>query len=115
MSHFGKVIKRLRTKANLTLQNVADDLGVRVSYLSDVEHGRKKPFSPNTLKRFADFIEIDLKKLQDIASKERVSIEITLNKNNQKLNDLTYALARTSDTDDISELKLELQKFLENE
>lgn len=43
MNRFGVEMREARTKAGLTLRHVASVLGVSVPFLSDVEHGRRKP------------------------------------------------------------------------
>lgn len=113
MSSFGKRIRTLRNQADLTLNEVAQHLGIKVSFLSDVEHGRKSPLKPNLISRFAEIIICDIKELQSLAAQSRSSIEIPLK--NTKINDLAFALARSADSGDTSELKLEIEKFLEQE
>lgn len=113
MTTFGKTIKQIRNNAGLTLHSVADALQVKVSYLSDVEHGRKKPFSPDAILRFSVLTGVDFKNLQRLASAERDFIEIPIKSQNTKLNDLAFALARSADSGLTEELKDELRKFLE--
>lgn len=38
----GAKLKKKRENANLTLREVAELMGISISYLSDLEHGRKK-------------------------------------------------------------------------
>lgn len=115
MSKFGKLIKQLRNNAGLTLHEVAEALDVKVSYLSDVEHGRKKPFSPESILKFSGLVKTDYKELQKLALAERNSIEIPIKAQNSKINDLAFALARSADSGVTQELKDELRKFLAEE
>lgn len=39
----GQVLKRLRAKQNLSMQDVADKLGISNSYVSQIENGRANP------------------------------------------------------------------------
>ncbi len=114
MSKFGKRIKNARNDANLTLQEVATRLGLKVSYVSDVEHGRKKPFSPQILSLFALITSCNYLELQALAAQERDSIEISLKSKDQRLNDLAYALARSADSGDTTEIKEFLKLFGED-
>lgn len=98
MTKFGARAKELRVRAGKTLREVADHLGVKVSYLSDVEHGRKKPFTPDVLNKFVGMIECGADDLQRLAAKERDSIEIPLMKGAGKVNELAFALARSIDS-----------------
>lgn len=115
MSKFGAFIKKLRNNAGLTLYEVAQALDIKVSYLSDVEHGRKKPFGPEAILKFSTLVNTDYKELQQLASRERNSIEIPIKDKNSKINDLAYALARSADSGMTDELKDELKKFLAEE
>lgn len=110
MAKFGKHIQAIRVSANKTLREVAETLGIAVSYLSDVEHGRKKPFPPELLHRFAVEFNADQRVLQNLAAEARESIEIPLR--NQRLNDLAYALARSANSGETEELKNEIRRFL---
>jgi hypothetical protein len=88
---------------------------VKVSYLSDVEHGRKKPFTPDVLNRFVELLSCDAGDLQRLAAVERDSIEIPLSKGAGKVNELAFALARSIDSGKINEDQAsELLRMLED-
>lgn len=103
MAKFGKAIQAMRIKADLTLGAVAERLGVKVSYLSDVEHARKKPFAPELIAAFCRLVgETDFKGLERLAAAERSSVEITIGKD-AAVNELTFALARTINSQQLDE------------
>lgn len=94
MKNFGKEIQKLRVEANQTLREVAEALAIKISFLSDVEHGRKKPFKPSLLNKFVEHFNCDPKPLEKLAAKGRNSIEIELDDKNPVVSRLAFALAR---------------------
>lgn len=83
----------------MTLRDVATELGVRVSFVSDVEHGRKKPYGPEPLLRFCKLVGVagthKEKELLVLAARERTGVEISISDAAPKRAALAYALART--------------------
>ena len=76
---FGKHIKHLRRSHpdRVTLNDLSKVLGISLSYLSDVEQGRKRPFDGEKLELFVRFMCLDDKasaKLYDLAGSERKMI-----------------------------------------
>ena len=52
----GQEIRRLRTKAELTLRKFALDLGISAAYQSDIEHDRRRP-PDQLLKRMVELLD----------------------------------------------------------
>ena len=72
---FGDYIrkKRLADPRELTMQNVADHLELSLSYMSDVENRRKRPFAGEKLEQLAEFLNLseeDTALMFDLASRE---------------------------------------------
>ena len=72
---FGEYIKKKRLAApgDLTLQDVADHLGVSASYVSAVENHTKRPFDGEMLGRLAEFLHLSEEEtalMYDIAGRE---------------------------------------------
>lgn len=57
MNHIGETIKRTREEQQLTLSEAARRAGLSVSYLSEVEHGKKEP-SPRAQAKLAKVLGI---------------------------------------------------------
>ena len=57
---FGSFIreKRLKTSEELTLRDMSERLGISLSFLSDIEHGRKKSFEPDKIEIFAEIVNL---------------------------------------------------------
>lgn len=55
----GKTIKQIRKQRNLTQQQLADELNLSRSYLSDIENGRKQP-SIKTTQSLADKLNVTI-------------------------------------------------------
>ena len=57
---FGEYIrkKRLDDSRELTMQNVADHLGISLSYMSAIENRRKPPFGGDKLEQLAQYLNL---------------------------------------------------------
>ena len=69
--------KRLSDSRELTLKDIAEELGVSVSFVSDVEQGRRKPYDEektSKLIKFLKFTEEDIALMYDLAAKENSRI-----------------------------------------
>ena len=72
---FGDFIKkkRMNDPRELTLSDVAKELGISVSFLSDIENRRRRPFDPEKLEIFAGFLNLteeETARMYDLASYE---------------------------------------------
>ena len=72
---FGEYIKkkRLADPRNLTLHDIANHLGISISYASAVENRTKHPFEGEMLKRLAEFLNLsdeEIALMYDIAGRE---------------------------------------------
>ena len=56
---FGPFIRTRRKEADATLQDVAEVIGISVSMLNDIEHGRRRPFEADKIKSFCKYLELD--------------------------------------------------------
>lgn len=65
MNHvkFGKLLRQARKANGRTLRDVAHYLGVNVPYLSDVELGRRRPFSLKRIEQVARYLNADVDQL----------------------------------------------------
>lgn len=63
MENFGEYLNGLRQGQRLSLRDVAAKTGVSISYLAQIEHGRKKPPSPEILKRLAPVYNVPVRDL----------------------------------------------------
>ena len=76
---FGDFIKKKRMKdpRELTLSDMAKRLGISVSFLSDIENRRRRPFDPEKIEIFAEYMslsETDKALMYDLASHENHEI-----------------------------------------
>jgi len=72
---FGDYIrkKRLADPRGLTMQNVADNLGISLSYVSAVENRYKPPFDGERIGKLAEFLNLSKEEtalMFDLASRE---------------------------------------------
>lgn len=72
---FGAFIKskRVKDERELTLKDMSQVLGLSLSMLSDIEQGRRKPFSSDKIEKFCEYLhltEADKALMYDLAAKE---------------------------------------------
>ena len=69
--------KRIADRRELTLKDIAEELGVSVSFVSDVEQGRRKPYDEEKTQKliaFLDLTEEDIALMYDLAARENSRI-----------------------------------------
>ena len=69
--------KRIADPRELTLKDVAEELGVSVSFVSDVEQGRRKPYDEEKTEKLIEFLkftEEDIATMYDLAARENSRI-----------------------------------------
>lgn len=103
---FGKELRKRRLAARKTLKEVADFLGVSIPYVSDVELGRRQPFTGPVIESLARFFgctdpEVDSLRLS--ALKDRG--EITLAAPSESKRQMLVALDRRMQNLDESTVK----------
>lgn len=99
MSKFGKEFRSERIARRYTLKAVSDYVGKSISYLSDVEHGRKGIPDSNTIKLIEDFLGITDRKLSTLADLLRKEIPTDLIQEIQTRQSFSNVLARLADED----------------
>lgn len=88
----GNTIKGIRKKRKLTQQELANELKISRSYLSDIENGRKHP-SIKTIQTLADKLNVTVsyltsghKMFKDLTDEEKKQQFLEINKNIAKQN-----------------------------
>lgn len=74
---FGTYLKTLRTEREITLKTMAEVLRISLSFMSDVEQNRRKPFDSDKLGKIATYMQLDddaKALLYDLAAKEKGTI-----------------------------------------
>ncbi len=76
---FGDFIKqkRLNDPRELTLKDMSERLGISLSFLSDIENNRRKPFDKDKIEKFAQVLNLsdeDKAKMYDLAARDRREI-----------------------------------------
>src|SRR5690348_12767242 len=95
MVKFGKELRQARKDAGKTMGQVAEHVGCTVSYVSDVELGRRKPFKTETVVKIARFLKCDPAPLIAFATVERGAVSITTK--NPQVQGIAQSLARSGD------------------
>lgn len=91
---FGELIRSSRRRLNKSLQDVADALGVTAVYVSEVERGKRPPFTIERLPALAKVLELDLEEVENAAWTEKGMIEWDPSKTSGKQLEALLALAR---------------------
>lgn len=69
--------KRISDSRELALKDIAEVLGVSVSFVSDVEQGRRKPYDEVKTQKLIEFLKLseeDVALMYDLASRENSRI-----------------------------------------
>ena len=69
----GDKLKQYRKKANLTLKNMAEETGLSIGYISQVENGQVEP-SLSSLRKLAKSLDVPLYLLLDYEEDEALTI-----------------------------------------
>ena len=75
MTDFGKYLKGLRLKTNLTQTQFAAKLSIDTAALSKIENG-KKDFDPHKIDILANEFELDLNKIKAMYFGEKFALEL---------------------------------------
>jgi len=76
---FGQYLrkKRLDDPREVTQGMLAKELGISLTYLSDIEHGRKKPFDSEYIEKLCAYLDLsaeDKAHIFDLAAKEKHAV-----------------------------------------
>jgi transcriptional regulator with XRE-family HTH domain len=71
MNQFGKAFRDERLAARMTLRSTSLEVGKSISYLSDVEHGRKGVPDTETVAKLEAALGVTDQRLSKIADEER--------------------------------------------
>lgn len=74
--HLGDVIRKLRAAADLTLHELADQSGVNISVIHDLEIGRTKEAKRATLDKLASAFSLTARELEDLIPSQPVRFDI---------------------------------------
>lgn len=114
LTEYGKLVRKARIDAGITMLKMADSMGVSPSYLSATEVGKKKvslPFARRVKEFFLD-LGIDLHDLEEAAEVSNGNVSIKGLPPAQKF--LVFGIARTemtaSQIDELSEMLSKIKK-----
>lgn len=113
---FGTELRRLRRDAGLNLADLADAAGCSITFISEVERGRKNPPDPATIGKLLVRMgqESCYREMLVLAARARRSVEISTEGKSQEEADVLVALARSSDEGTLDpEILNEIRKLLE--
>lgn len=106
-NRFGDLLFEFRTKARLSMGQVARELGMSTVYYSEVEHSKKKPFTHKKVdyQKLADLLGADKELLEKTAKRERLKMSMGTFLNDIKPmdRDVMLRLARKIDDDSLSD------------
>lgn len=91
--HFGQVLRRRRREKELTLQHIADVLGVSVVFISEVERGTKPPLAPAAIDALRRILG-DVSELHEAADASRKVVQLDLREKSAAHRRVATKLAR---------------------
>jgi len=68
---FGASLKKYRKLKKVTLRELSEKIGKSIGYLSDIEHGRKRPPDLEMVNKIEIFLSVEDGELLLIANRER--------------------------------------------
>lgn len=74
MKSFGEVFKESRKTKRVTLRQISEYVGKSVGYLSDIEHGRKRPPKLDIVEKIEEILNVEDQELLKLAAKLRKKI-----------------------------------------
>ena len=60
----GNRIRQIRNSKNKTMKSIADEIGISIAYLSDIEKGNRNG-SKDTIRKIADALDVEIDELTD--------------------------------------------------
>jgi transcriptional regulator with XRE-family HTH domain len=75
-TEFGAFFRRVREDLRISMGQVARHLGVSVSYVSDVELGKRAPFTDDRIKEAASYLGVKPEPFLELAGRCRGFFEI---------------------------------------
>lgn len=73
MTPFGRHIRALRARRGISLQRMAEDLGVSAAYLSALEHGRRGRPTPGLIMQICGYFELIWDEAEELKRLARIS------------------------------------------
>ena len=73
MTPFGERMRKLRTERNVTLKQMAEEIGVSSAYLSALEHGKRGRPGWHLLQRIISYFNIIWDEAEDVVRLARIS------------------------------------------
>lgn len=111
-NEFGKVLKRIRIKNNVTLKELGKVINKNISYLSDIENGRKLPPKKEVVFKIQSYFNEQENILLVLSDRER-----TFNKRcfraiikNQKMIDILLSAKRDLTKKEYQDILLMIEK-----
>jgi transcriptional regulator with XRE-family HTH domain len=79
------------------MADLARHMGWSVVYVSDIEHGRRNPPSPDKIRMIASYLDADAEELIDLANRAREKVTFDLKTGTEKQTEMALMLARSWD------------------
>jgi len=119
LTALGKVLRVIRMERGLLLKDMADKMGVKPSYISSIENGKRKPSKNfiDDVKRALCLTGEEFQQVRDAYSTTIEEVSINLADTSDGQRDLGLAFARKLNglsSDDIKKMMLILNKREEN-
>ena len=108
MKKFGDVLRKIRDEKEVTLKTLGEAIKKTVPYISDVERGRRDPFSTALIEKIAVALDVDPDGLLNAAELTRGKVTLELTGRSKTVQETALELARA--WNDLSDEQAELIK-----
>ncbi len=92
MKSLGELIHQGRLKMKVTMSKVAEETGLSIMYISELENGKKMPTRGDSLEKIAKYLGLDIQELRNAAAYSKV--QSLMSGNNSNVLQGKFALAR---------------------
>lgn len=75
MKTLGATIRSIRVSRKLTLREFADQLGISIPYLSDIEHSKRIPTKPELVEAIGDLCDLPPIEVRRLAEASRLNAQ----------------------------------------
>ena len=118
MAKFTEVLARARKEKRIKLRDLSQTVGLSMSYLSEIENGKKQPPDEQILYKLAKALNIEGVTLVSLAREEKkkqIKLDSTLKRFLQNRGDLGFALCRAAENASDEELAKIIKKLEKRE
>lgn len=91
---FGPTLRRMRVANGFSLGALAKHLGISLPHLSNVEQGKREPFTDDRIRQIASFLGVQEREMLDAAARTRSVLQLPHDRFTPEQREILHTLAR---------------------